>query len=67
MEEKTKEHDLSEMISFHEISNNQETMNDDVYSLFLLHSYSMKGMEFLDGVYMKDDIMVVAGVSNSSK
>ena len=55
------------MISFHEISNNQETMNDDVYSLFLLHSYSMKGMEFLDGVYMKDDIMVVAGVSNSSK
>ena len=58
---------MPELISFHETENLQRKKNDDLYSLFLLRSFSIKGMEFLDGVYMKDDIMVVAGVSNSSK
>ena len=66
MEEKKKEEDLPQMILFHETTT-QKRVNEAVFSLFLLRSFSIEGMEFLDGVYMKEDVMVVAGVSNSSK
>lgn len=66
MEEKTREEDLPQLISFHETTTSKR-VNEEAFSLFLLRSFSINGMEFLDGVYMKDDVMVVAGVSNPSK
>ena len=52
--------------SFHEEQQPQKE-STYTYSLFLLRQYSITGMEFIEGVMMKDNVMVVAGVTNNDK
>lgn len=35
-----------------------------MYSFFMVREYAIEGMEFIEGIMIKDGVMVVAGTSN---
>ena len=58
--------DSLQSFSFHE-AQQQQKKSKSIFSFFLVHDYVIEGMEFIEGVILKEDVMVVAGVENDVK
>lgn len=61
MVEKAKE-SSEEFYSFHDSPPPQK--GKTMYSFFMVREYAIEGMEFIEGIMIKDGVMVVAGTSN---